>query len=226
VIELSDSFETPEGVVLHRNIAGPVVRGYAFLVDIAIRSVIQAGIAIVLSLLGKIGGGLMLLSFFLLEWFYPLVFEVYRFGQTPGKKFMGIKVVQENGLPVKWLPSATRNLLRAIDFLPLMYIGGLISIILSGRFQRLGDLAAGTLVIYSSPKLAKLPIPQRSPKNAPVILTMEEQQAVIGFAERSTLLSKERVKELSNILRAVFHKEEEAAVEELFQIANGLVGEK
>lgn len=224
LIDISDSFETPEGVLLHLNIAGPVIRAYAFFVDISIRTVIQIVIAIILSVLGKIGLGLMLVSFFLLEWSYPVLFEVLRFGQTPGKKFLGIKVVQENGIPVNWVSSITRNLLLIADFLPVMYMIGLISIILTGRFQRLGDIAAGTLVIYSAPKVKSLPIPPHTPKNFPIILSMEEQQTIIGLAERSSLLSHERVKELSNILKEVVNKEDDAAVEELLQVANGLVG--
>lgn len=88
---------------------------------------------------------------FLLEWFYPIIFEVYRQGQTPGKKVMAIKVLQDNGIPVGWPTSLIRNLLRAVDFLPMMYGFGVVSMLIARNFRRLGDLAAGTLVVYVEP---------------------------------------------------------------------------
>lgn len=224
MIDTSYSFETPEGVELDLNIAGPVVRGYAFLIDIGIRLVIQIILMIILAILGNIGIAILSIMFFVLEWFYPVLFEVLRFGQTPGKKIMDLKVVQENGTPIGWSSSVIRNLLRFVDFLPLMYVTGTITMIFNGRFQRLGDLAAGSLVVYADRKLEIPEIPLETPKNFPFALSLEEQQAVIALAERSSNLSKDRIKELVNILEEVTQKKDEAAIKEIYQVANGLKG--
>ncbi len=226
MIDTYHSFETPEGVELNLNIAGPAVRTYAFLVDVGIRTAIQIALATVLAILGKIGLAAMLVAYFLLEWFYPVFFEVFQYGQTPGKKMMGIRVVMDNGTPVDWPSSVIRNLLRVADFLPFAYIIGITIMILNGKFQRLGDLASGTMVIYSDSRLNIPEIPAATPKNFPIILSLEEQQSIIGLAERSSNLSKERVAELANILGDVIKQENEDAVKELLQVANGLVGAK
>ena len=68
-------------------------------------------------------------------------------GQTPGKKVLGISVINDDLSPVTLGTSMVRNLLRTVDFLPLFYLAGLVCMLSNQRFQRLGDLAAGTLVI-------------------------------------------------------------------------------
>ena len=102
--------------------------------------------------LAGLGQGLMLLGFFLLEWFYPVFFEL-RSGATPGKRAMGLRVVHDDGTPVGAVASVIRNLLRVADFLPLFYAAGLVSCLVDRDFRRLGDLAAGTLVVHSEPPL-------------------------------------------------------------------------
>ena len=78
--------ETPEGVHLRLRPAGPVPRAYAWVLDFLIRAAAYIFLAIFLPGLGDFGGGLLLIAIFLLEWFYPVLFEVYRDGQTPGKR--------------------------------------------------------------------------------------------------------------------------------------------
>ena len=68
-------------------------------------------------------------------------------GRTPGKNALGIRVVGRNGEPIDFVTSAVRNMLRIIDFLPLFYLVGSIAIVATQHDQRLGDLAAGTLVV-------------------------------------------------------------------------------
>ncbi|MBU3918158.1 RDD family protein [bacterium] len=224
MIDTFHSFETPEGVELSMNIAGPVVRCYAYLIDISFRIGIQIILAIFLGIIGKIGMSILLILFFLLEWFYPVFFEVLRYGQTPGKKMLSLRVVKEDGTSVNWSSSIIRNLLRVVDFLPVAYLTGILSMVLGGRFQRLGDIASGTQVIYSNSKLEIPEIPEHTPRTFPIPLYPEEQHSIISLAERTASLSQDRVKELANILTDILNSDNEEASQELLKVANGLMG--
>lgn len=85
---------------------------------------------------------------------YDVYFEVRHNGQTPGKRRAGIRVIRENGAPVDFRSSCVRNLLGVADFLPFGYLLGAMLVILSSRAQRLGDMAAGTLVVRERSPLA------------------------------------------------------------------------
>lgn len=87
---------------------------------------------------------------FAVEWSYPVYFEVARQGVTPGKRMFGLRVVDENGLPITFQASALRTLLLIVDMLPALGFVGLVSMMLSSRSQRLGDLVAKTVVIYDA----------------------------------------------------------------------------
>lgn len=88
---------------------------------------------------------------FLLEWGYFGLFEAFWNGQTPGKRIMKIRVIQQTGRPASLLESLGRNLVRFVDYLPAFYIIGVISMFVTRRQQRLGDLIAGTLVVHERP---------------------------------------------------------------------------
>ena len=133
------------------HLAGPVVRASAWAIDTLIRFGLFIVVAIVFSLLGGVGTALMLISIFLIEWFYPVVFEIHN-GATPGKRAMDIKVIQDTGIPVTPAASVIRNFLRIADFFPFLYANGLIAMMCNRQFKRLGDLAAGTLVVYQDEK--------------------------------------------------------------------------
>lgn len=104
-----------------------------------------AGIAVMAILFLSVG-----LLFFL----YKLLFEAFWNGQTPGKRAAGIRVVQANGLPVSFLQVVTRNLLRIVDYLPGYYVTGAVCVLASQKKQRLGDMAAGTVVVRDRPAMA------------------------------------------------------------------------
>jgi RDD family len=84
---------------------------------------------------------------FLFFWGYDVAFEVLASGRTPGKRWNGLRVVRSEGQPIGFLASATRNLLRLIDWLPSLYLVGMVSIFVTGKNQRLGDIVAGTVVV-------------------------------------------------------------------------------
>ena len=224
MLDTARTFETPEGIDLQLRVAGPVVRSLAWVIDALIRSVVYIALSIVLSILGEFGQGVLLLCIFLLEWFYPVFFEVLKNGATPGKKRMGIRVVNDNGTPVSWSSSITRNLLRGADFAPALYGFGLIAILMNSDFKRLGDMAAGTLVIYSLQKNTKSTIPKADPSPLPLNLSIKEQRAILDFAERSELLSSERREELANLVPALTTAVDQQAVNTLYRYANWLYG--
>jgi len=95
---------------------------------------------------------------FLLFVGYDITFEVLAAGRTPGKRANGLRVVREDGSSVTFPISAARNVLRIIDILPGMYLVGIVSILISHRNQRLGDLAAGTLVVRERRALPPEPV--------------------------------------------------------------------
>jgi uncharacterized RDD family membrane protein YckC len=193
-------YQTPEGVELSFSLAGPMVRGVAWFLDFIIRIICFMIFSFLANLAGGAGTAVLYIFFFLQEWFYPVVFEVYN-GMTPGKKMMNILVVHDDGTPVSWSSSLLRNFIRSVDFLPLFNVAGLISMLLNSRFKRLGDLAAGTVVVYASKKTGFITIPDYQSTPAPIPLKLEEQRLILDFCERAVKLSSERRRELALLLK-------------------------
>ncbi|MBA4503354.1 RDD family protein [Marinobacterium marinum] len=220
------SVETPEGIEFVQAMAGPVPRILAYLIDLAWRGLVYAGLGMMLPLMGGLGMGLFLILTFLLEWFYPVFFEVFRHGQTPGKKALGLKVVNEDFTPIGWGASVVRNLLRAADFLPLFYVAGIVSMVVSGRFQRLGDLAAGSLVVHVD-KQPKVVVDESIKPIMPrQVLSRAERQGIIGLTERSMSISQPRQEELAQLLEPVTGVSGAAGLEHLKGVGAWLLGRK
>ena len=146
------TISTPEGVDLELLLAGVGSRFASAIVDFVIQSVLLAAFAILTLGLGTFGGGglgftiFTVLSFLLFAG-YDIAFEVLASGRTPGKRLNGLRVVRDNGSPIGFLTSSVRNVLRLVDLLPTAYLVGIVSILVTSKNQRLGDLAAGTLVV-------------------------------------------------------------------------------
>jgi uncharacterized RDD family membrane protein YckC len=123
------------------------------MVDAAIEGAVLAALALVIFLSDGFGTGangaaaIYAVVAFLFFWGYDVAFEVLASGRTPGKRWNGLRVVRSGGQPIGFLASATRNLLRVIDFLPSFYLVGIISVFATARNQRLGDIVAGTVVL-------------------------------------------------------------------------------
>ena len=217
---------TPEGIELTLRLAGPVPRALAWSVDLALRAAIVLVVLTLASQLGRAGWGIVLLAAFFVEWLLPAWFEAQMRGQTPGKRLFDIAVLNDDGTPLRWPGALTRNLLRAVDFLPLMYGFGLVCMLLNRDFKRLGDLAAGTVVVYQSAAVdSSRKIPQAPPVAPPVDLDLDEQRAVLELAERSAGLTRERVEELSALPKPlVGGLDGERAAARLIGIANYLAG--
>ncbi len=203
LLDTTHNIATPEGVELKLPVAGLAARTLAWLVDALIKVVGLFVASIILALMGDAGFGLYLLVLFATFWLYNVLFEVFARGATPGKKALGIRVMNTNGTPVGWAGSSIRNLLRAVDVLPGCYLLGFLSVYLSERFQRLGDLAAGTIVVHDE-KAASLNLdPNGKPLPVNVPMTASEQQAIVSFAERASRINADRVDELAEILEPV-----------------------
>jgi uncharacterized RDD family membrane protein YckC len=151
---------TPEGVEIDLVLAGAASRFVSALVDILIQFALLGCVAVVLGLLGSAGlggGGVALLLWFIISFgviaFYDIFFEVFRSGQTPGKRMNRLRVVRVEGQPVSFLTSAVRNILRPIDFLPSAYLFGAVLILSTRKNQRIGDIVAGTLVVRTEPRV-------------------------------------------------------------------------
>lgn len=216
--------ETPEGIDLHLRPAGLVPRALAFAIDLAIRGLILAVVFIVLGLLGQFGMGLGTILLFLVTWWYMVLFEVLNQGRSPGKQMLGLRVVHDDGTPIGWAASLTRNLLRFVDILPFGYTLGIISCLNHPAFKRLGDIAAGTLVVYRDAPLSKPQLTDASPLPAPFPLSLGEQRAILGFAERGSQLSAARRTELAALLAEPLQVPAEQAEPRLNGIAHGLLG--
>jgi uncharacterized RDD family membrane protein YckC len=150
-VQLEDriTVATPEGIELQIVLAGAASRFIACVIDLVLQLALIALAAI--AAIGLLGGGvgtaLFAMASFAALYLYNVLFEVLASGRTPGKRVTHLRVVRERGTPVDLPASAIRNLLRFIDILPTAYLVGLVSILVTQRNQRLGDLAAGTLVI-------------------------------------------------------------------------------
>lgn len=216
---------TPEGVSLALTPAGPARRAMAWLVDFILWGI---GFSITSELLGRIfsgsdaGRGLLLILLFVSYWGYPILFEVYSQGMTLGKRWMGIRVVRANGLPVRWQDSCLRNLFLVADFLPALYCSGLVCMLLDPHFRRMGDLVAGTLVVYREKPTKTLSANQSEPLPLPYALSPDEQRALLDFVERAQTMPEERCMELADLAQPLTDSVGRTSLQRLRQYAAGL----
>ncbi len=219
--------ETPEGIGLALRPAGLVPRFYAFAIDMLIRGAILFAVATVLGALGRFGAGLFFMTLFALEWLYPVFFELTLSGATPGKRSMGLRVVMDSGLPVTRAASLMRNLLRAADFLPVAYGFGLAAMLARPDFKRIGDLAAGTLVVHARTVALNGQLPEAEPIAPARPLSSREQAAVIAWAGRSGRLTAARLEELAVLAApALRDPAAQGASRRLLGVAQWLIGRR
>jgi len=216
--------ETPEGIDLILRPAGLVPRALAFSIDLLIRGALLGALFAVLALLGQFGMGLGTILLFLVIWWSMVLFEVFNQGRSPGKQLMGLRVIHDDGTPIGWAASLTRNLLRFVDILPFGYTLGILSCLNHPAFKRLGDIAAGTLVVYRDTPPIAPELPPAEALRAPFSMTLDEQRALLSFAERAQSLSSARRDELASILAEPLQVPAERAEQQIHGIARGLLG--
>jgi uncharacterized RDD family membrane protein YckC len=221
------AIETPEHIVFRHKVAGPARRFLAYLLDLLLCYAVFAAVAFLVMLAtfgsGGIEGaadgamgtgiGLLLVILFAIQWVYFAVLEAWH-GRTPGKRALGLRVVTATGRPIGFRAAALRNVMRAADALPLTYSAGLLSIAglasmsTTRRFQRLGDLVAGTIVIVPERAHAATPLILFPPAQAyelaqlpdDVRLDADERQAIEMFLRRGPRLGRARQLELAAMI--------------------------
>jgi uncharacterized RDD family membrane protein YckC len=190
---------TPEGVELSLTLAGVGSRFISATVDAAIEGLLLIAGALVVFFSNGLGGGgnvawaIYAVFSFAVFWGYDVAFEVLASGRTPGKRWNGIRVVRAGGQPIGFLASATRNLLRVIDWLPSFYLVGILSVLFSSKNQRLGDIVAGTVVMRERKSIASASrstfVRERRPAEAVAgwdvsAVTADEVATVRSFLQR------------------------------------------
>jgi uncharacterized RDD family membrane protein YckC len=178
-------------------------RFYAFALDWVIRLAILYAVAIVAALMAGLGAALMLILLFVLEWFYPVIFELTLSGATPGKRVFGLKVVMDNGLPITPAASITRNLLRTADFLPFFYGFAIVSMLTRRDCKRLGDIAAATMVVHEARAVPRITLNTIVPVVPVRPLTPENEAAIVALAARANRMTAERLDELAALAASV-----------------------
>jgi uncharacterized RDD family membrane protein YckC len=207
--------ETPEGITFTYELASLSDRGKAFVVDLLIRVavVIVVGVLFMVFLGPALlaGVGLWLIIAFLVEWGYYVLFEMIWDGQSPGKRLFELRVVKTAGHPIGFYESALRNLLRAADIIPLTYATGVLSILCTRRFQRLGDLAADTIVVHEKkawfgPQAPRGGVALPQPDLRGVALSNRERRLLQEFVMRKDRLHPDRREELAEILARAYSR--------------------
>lgn len=233
-LDLSATVMTPENIQFEYRLAGPFRRFPAFLLDLFIRAatllaigilIVCSGILTLLPAVGAIGYFIMAVVYFLFDWFYGLIFETIWSGRTPGKRMSGLRVISVDGRPISAYQATIRNFLRFGDLAPLASFqiltaeappaywiptGGvaLLCILMTARFQRLGDLAAGTMVIVDERKWVPPKLKLNDPAMNPLVeaispsfrMTRTMLRTVALYVERRGRLSPARRKELASLL--------------------------
>ncbi|MBB5350625.1 putative RDD family membrane protein YckC [Haloferula luteola] len=237
-LDTLQAMELAEGVEIRLRIAGPFPRGGALLLDLLIQAGLMLGFGFLVGLLnlaipGMAIDGVSMIFWFGVSWWYPVFFEAGKWGATPGKKICGLRVVQKSGSPITWGQSVLRNFLRYADGMPYLFGGiagvptfgfALVSMMATRRFQRLGDLAAGTVVIYdrqpSGPMGGGLPVAEvRAPA---VALRPEEVRALTAFKDRLATWSPGRQVEIADHVSELSGAKGAAGVSRLLAMAKWL----
>lgn len=147
------TIRTPEGIIFSFHLAGPITRFLSWSIDAASISVIASVLSSALSMLGIISPDLAMaatvMAYFLVSVGYGIAFEWYWQGQTIGKRLLRLRVMDVQGLRLRFSQVVIRNLLRFIDSLPAFYMAGGLACLTSRRAQRLGDFAANTIVVWN-----------------------------------------------------------------------------
>ncbi len=155
--------DTPEQIALELPLAGIGSRFLALVIDTTIQIVLylitalififtmSVGSSVFLFLPRLLGPALAVFIVFAIYWGYFAIFESVWCGQTPGKRYAGIRVIKESGRPINVFEAIGRNLMRAVDGLPGVYGVGLVCMMCNRQSRRLGDFVAGTIVVHEKP---------------------------------------------------------------------------
>jgi uncharacterized RDD family membrane protein YckC len=189
-LNVSDQYiiETPENISFGYDVAGIGSRFLAAFLDTLVQGTLYIFLLVVFVLVQSLGVSfslprelnnlipvILLVTSFIVQFGYFLLFEIFTGGQTPGKRLFGLRVIKENGYPLSPIDSIIRNLVRIVDFFPFAYGIGVIVMFLNERAKRLGDYAAGTLVVKMRDelKLSDIQPPTHTSSYAPDLPGLE-----------------------------------------------------
>ncbi len=190
---------TPENVVFELELAGLASRALSWGIDVIAMAALSMAAMVFASAAGVVFAGLATAVYFvlafLIQWGYGAVLEWRWNGQTLGKRIVGLRVLQDSGTPITFVQAAVRNLVRIVDILPATYLTGAVSALLDRRGRRLGDIAAGTVVVRRrrSPRPSAVMAPvdrynslehDAAATVAAAQITPPERDAMIGLAMR------------------------------------------
>ena len=214
ILDTRQSVELGEGVEIHLRIAGPFPRALALLLDMLIIAGVMMVVGFIVGIIssgsGTVGQGVFLIVGFFLSWGYFAYFEAGKRGATIGKRTVGLRVIDRSGNNITKGQAFVRNILRLVDMLPGLpstgagvLIGsfglGFFCCLFTKKFQRVGDLVANTLVVYTQPELmmsGQEPTVESSALT--VALAREEQAALVDYYHRASMWSEARRIELSD----------------------------
>jgi uncharacterized RDD family membrane protein YckC len=205
------TIETPEQTLLEFPLAGIGSRFLAVALDTLLQAATYLVLGLIAGLVNALGlrfplgkqWGIAILIFlwFTVQFGYYGFFEAIWNGQTPGKRWTHLRVIEDSGRPVSAYDAILRNLLRIVDWLPTLYAVGIVTILISAEKKRVGDYAAGTVVIHEKPlqgvgsiwSVAAPPPASHLAPGAipPVQLSLDELQLVETFFERRASLDTE-----------------------------------
>ena len=175
---------TPEGVTVDLVLAGLGSRFTAAILDLLIKTALLLAVSVVVALLGTFGLALGFILVVVIYVGYDIVFEVFASGRTPGKRATHLRVLRADGRAIDPLSSAIRNTIRLVDGIALAYMPGMVSILVTRRNQRLGDLAARTIVVREDP--APAPAADLPPPTGEPVILAATPAPVMGPAWRWT----------------------------------------
>lgn len=228
---------TPENIAFEYRLAGPFRRLPAFLIDLLLRVAIWMVLVIILSIFDYSFStqgtftSLILIAMFLMEWLYGGVLETYWNGQTIGKMLMRIRVISADGQPINGLQAMMRNFLRFADMMPMIPVAALtgepsagaiptfafalIVPLLNSRFQRMGDIVCGTMVVVEeksglleTPKFEDPRVAQLAAEIPPTFTVSRTlAKALATYVDRRVLFSPARRREISeHLAKPLLHK--------------------
>jgi uncharacterized RDD family membrane protein YckC len=151
LLDGSHTVLTPEYVEFRFTLAGIYSRFLAWLMDavivLMVTSAVLIGLNLAMAFFPGFASALSMVVYFLVDWGYAIALETAWSGQTVGKRVMNLRVIQESGVRIGFYHAALRNLARPVDRLPILYLVGGITALVSRSHQRLGDMLAGTIVV-------------------------------------------------------------------------------
>jgi uncharacterized RDD family membrane protein YckC len=215
------NIDTPEQIALEFSLATVGSRFLAVAIDTLIQAAAGLALLVVVGLSSWVSGlawaaarpwimSVLVLGGFILYYAYFAVFEITWNGQTPGKRLVGLRVIHASGRPVSAWEAILRNVVRIADQMPAIYAIGIVSVFLTERSQRLGDLAAGTVVVHERLVQAAFETPGPAKIAEPLThygatqLTAEEIAVIeLFFRRRGQLDGYARIRTAHQIARRV-----------------------